>query len=94
MGRSIMKCHGINKLVSKCASKMRNKFDAEFDYYCKASSDHFFSPNGEIPITFFLEMRYHQLQQPLPSRTQYITDFQKKKKKKNNYHNTDFHLMI
>ena len=51
--RSIVKFHVVNNLVYNCVSKIRYTLDAEFDYYCKASCDHLFIPNGEIRVMFF-----------------------------------------
>lgn len=49
----MVKFHVVNNLVHNCVSKMRYTLDAEFDYYCKASCDHLFIPNGESGVMFF-----------------------------------------
>ena len=70
-----MKCHEVNNLVSKGTQKIRSQLDAGFDYKCRAISDHCFSSNCFIPVVFFFPLKYNQLEQPLPLRSQYIIDF-------------------
>ena len=61
---------------------MRRKWAAEFDYYCKTSSDHFFfSLNCEIPGTFLPWNEVSSIVAILPiNRAQDVIDFHLKNK--------------